>query len=71
MMQNAAGRRMSNMAMWQVSTEPHLLNGVHTNPPSSGDIPHHLLEEQNRGRGLRLYRKGLFQGLLQQVLVEL
>lgn len=49
---------------------PHLLNGVHANPPGCGNVPHHLLKEQHRGWGLGLYRKSLFQGLLQQVLVE-
>lgn len=73
MTQQPTRRHISNMASDEqhcyVAT--HLLNGVHTNPPSSGDIPHHLLEQQHRGRGLRLYRNGFFQGLLQQVLVEL
>ena len=57
--------------LWGNMSGLHLLNGFHTNPPSCGNVPHHLLKEQHRGWGLGLYRKSLLQGLLQQVLVEL
>lgn len=51
--------------------EIYLFNGVDPHPSSSGDVPHHLLKEQHRGRGPGLFCKGLLQGLLQQVLIEL
>jgi len=35
--------------------ELHLSNGIKAHTTSCGDVPHHLLKQQHRGRRLRLH----------------